>query len=310
MTPGAAMPGPMKTGDLEWRLVTDGSFRLDGGAMFGVVPKPIWERKAPPDDLNRILLGLNALLVRTGDTTILVDAGSGRKEDERFFEMFGIGRETDIVASLAAAGVAPEDVDIVVHTHLHFDHAGGATRRAEDGSVVPVFPKARHLVEARELFDAENATARSRASYFPDNWVPLQNAGLFETYEGDLEVARGVTLKVMKGHVRALVGVRLESGGERAFFPNDNLPTSVHVPGPWVMGYDLYPLDTLAFKESFLPQAADENWTVIFGHDARVGAARIHRAKRGWDVEPVLDSPILSLPVEGGGSEEGGRAGR
>jgi glyoxylase-like metal-dependent hydrolase (beta-lactamase superfamily II) len=285
----------MKTGNVEWHLVTDGTFRLDGGAMFGVVPKPLWERSAPADERNRITLGLNPLLLRAGGRTILVDAGIGRKENEKFADLFGVGKEIGIVDSLAERGVSPGDVDVVVYTHLHFDHAGGATRRRPDGHVEPVFPNARHLVESRELADALAPTARSAASYLPDNWEPVRDAGLLETFDGDVDLGDGISLKVMKGHVRALVGVMIESEGERAYYPTDNMPSSVHVPGPWVMGYDLYPLDTLAFKERFLEQAADEGWTVIFEHDPIVGAARIHRAKRGWEVEPVLDAPTKEL---------------
>jgi glyoxylase-like metal-dependent hydrolase (beta-lactamase superfamily II) len=281
----------MKTGTIEWHLVSDGTFLLDGGAMFGVVPKPLWSMRAPADDRNRITLGVHPLLIRAGGKTVLVDAGIGRKEKGRFPDLYGVGDETDIVTSLAGHGISPEDVDIVVFTHLHFDHAGGATRLDEEGRVVPVFPNARHLVERNELFDAENPTVRSRASYISDNWAPLENAGLLEVVEGDLEIVPGVTRRVMKGHVRALVGVLLDSDGERAFYPTDNMPTAAHVPPPWVMGFDLYPLDTVAFKESFLPQAADEEWTVIFEHDPDIGAARIQRKDKGWEIEPVLDAP-------------------
>jgi glyoxylase-like metal-dependent hydrolase (beta-lactamase superfamily II) len=281
----------VKTGAIEWHLVSDGTFRLDGGAMFGVVPKPLWERRARPDERNRIRLGMNPLLIRTAGKTILVDAGCGRKEDAKFRDIFAVGDETNVVASLAHHGVAPEDVDVVVYTHLHFDHAGGATRRAEDGRVVPVFPNATHLVQKAELEDAEHPTERSRASYFPDNWVPIREAGLLEIVEGDVEVAPGVRTRVMKGHVRALTGVMLESDGQRAFYPTDNVPTSAHLPVPWVMAYDLYPLDTVTFKETLLPAAIDEGWTLVFEHDATVGAARVHKAERGFDLETVLASP-------------------
>jgi glyoxylase-like metal-dependent hydrolase (beta-lactamase superfamily II) len=280
----------MKTGSVEWDLVSDGTFRLDGGAMFGVVPRPLWERVAKPDDRNRVRLGLNPLLIRSGGTTVLVDAGIGRKETGRFPEIFAVGNETDIVSSLAERGVAPEDVDVLLYTHLHFDHAGGATRREGD-DVVPVFPNARHVVQRTELEDAESPTERSRASYLPDNWEPVQRAGLLDVVAGETEIAPGVRTVLMKGHVRALTGVMIEAGDERVFYPSDNMPTSAHVPVPWVMAYDLYPLDTVASKESFLPRAVEEEWTVVFEHDPEVGAVRIRRDGKRYALETVLRAP-------------------
>ena len=287
----------MRTGSVEWHLVSDGTFRLDGGAMFGVVPKPLWERKSPPDERNRITLGLNALLVRSGGKTILVDAGIGRKEGEKFSEMFAIGNETDLVSSLAALDVAPEDVDLVVYTHLHFDHAGGGTARNAEGEVEPVFPNARYLAQRAELEDAESPTVRSQASYLPGNWAPLREAGQLDVIEGETELAPGVRTVLLKGHVRSLTGIAIESGDEKVFYPSDNMPTSAHVPVPWVMGYDLYPLDTVASKESFLPQAIDEGWTIAFEHDPRVGAARIHRDGKRLEVETVLEAPGSAAPA-------------
>lgn len=301
----------MKTGAIEWHLVSDGTFRLDGGAMFGVVPKPMWERKASPDDRNRITLGTNCLLLRSGGKTLLVDVGLGRKEPDRFRDMFGYGDETNLVASLAVHGVAPADVDIVVCTHLHFDHAGGVTRLDAEGRAVPVFANAVHLVQKAELDDAQHPSVRSAASYFPWNWEPLLEAKLVEIVDGDVDVAPGVRTKVMKGHIRALQGVALESDGEKAFFPSDMVPTTAHVPVPWVMGYDLYPLDTVAFKETFLPAAADEGWTVFFEHDPKIGAGRIRRAAKGFEIEavaPAAHAAPAPSAASGSGSIEGGPA--
>ncbi len=290
----------MKTGTVEWALVSDGTFRLDGGAMFGIVPKPLWEKKAPPDEQNRITLGLNALLVRSGGRTILVDNGIGRKESGRFPEIFAIGDETDIVRSLAEHGVAPGDVDTVVYTHLHFDHSGGGTRLDPDGRAVPVFPNARHIVQAAELEDAENPSERSRVSYVAENWRPLQEGGLLDVVEGETELAPGVRTFVAKGHVRELAGVVIESGREKAVYPSDNLPTAAHVPVPWVMGFDLYPNDTVAFKKRFLGRAVDEEWTVILEHDPLVGAVKIHRDGKSFGVEEVLAAPSLVAPAPPG----------
>ena len=284
----------MKTGTVEWALVSDGTFRLDGGAMFGIVPKPLWEKKAPPDERNRITLGLNALLVRSDGRTILVDNGIGRKESGRFPELFAVGDETDIVRSLAEHGIAPADVDTVVYTHLHFDHAGGGTRLDPDGRAVPVFPNARHVVQAAEMEDAENPSDRARGSYVPENWRPLQEAGLLDVVDGETELAPGVRTFISRGHVRELAGVVIESGREKAVYPSDNLPTVAHVPVPWVMGFDLYPSDTVAFKKQFLGRAVDEEWTVILEHDPVVGAVKIHRDGKGFGVEEVLAAPPLA----------------
>ncbi|GJM45333.1 MAG: MBL fold metallo-hydrolase [Gemmatimonadota bacterium] len=286
----------MKTGTIEWHLVSDGTFRLDGGAMFGVVPKPLWQKKSPPDESNRIRLGTNCLLLKTAGRVILVDTGLGRKENARFREIYGVANDANLVDSLAGHGVKPEDVDTVVYTHLHFDHAGGGTRREGDAAV-PVFPNARHLVHATELHDAENPTVRSSASYLPDNWVPLREAGLLDVLHDETEIVPGVRTFVRPGHVRALTGVLLESGGEKAIYPSDNMPTSAHVPIPWVMGYDLYPLDTVATKVEFLDRAIDEEWTFIFEHDPEVGAAKVRRDGRHLVVEPVLPAPTAGGAV-------------
>ncbi len=285
----------MKIGAIDVDLLCDGTFRLDGGAMFGVVPKPLWEKKTAPDAANRILLGLHPLLVRTAGRVIVVDTGIGRKEKGKFAEIFAVGGETDVVTSLAGFGLRPEDVDTVVCTHLHFDHAGGGTRLDEEGRAVPTFPKARHVLQRIELFDATHATARSRASYFPDNWEPIAAAGLLDLVEGESEIAPGVRTVLMKGHIRATQGIAVESQGEGAFYPADMIPTSAHVPPPWVMGYDLYPLDTLAFKERLLPRLAGEGWVLFFEHDPVVGAARLHREGRDFAVEPVLEAPARAF---------------
>jgi glyoxylase-like metal-dependent hydrolase (beta-lactamase superfamily II) len=205
--------------------------------------------------------------------------------------MFSVGGETDVVASLARHGLAPEDVDTLIYTHLHFDHAGGATRLDEDGRPVPVFPRARHIVQRSEMDDALNATERSRASYLPDNWEPIRGAGLLDVIDGEIEPVPGVRTVLMKGHVRCLTGVLIESGDERAFYPSDNMPTSAHVPVPWVMAYDLYPMDTVASKQEFLPRAVDEGWTVVFEHDPEVGAVKLHRDGRHFALETVLGVP-------------------
>jgi glyoxylase-like metal-dependent hydrolase (beta-lactamase superfamily II) len=191
-------------------------------------------------------------------------------------------------------------VDTVVCTHLHFDHAGGGTRLGDDGRIVPTFPRARHLLQRAELEDAEHPTLRSRASYFPENWTPLREAGLLEIVDGEFEVAPGVRTIVMKGHIRAQMGVLVESGGQRALYPCDMIPTAAHIPIPWIMGYDLYPLDTLAFKETWIPRIADEGWIVFFEHDPKIGAVKVHRDGKDWALEEILSAPAHEQGAAGG----------
>ena len=262
-------------GNLELVSLYDGFFRLDGGAMFGVVPKALWERKAPADDQNRILLAMRPLIVRDGSRTMLIDAGLGDKESEKFCAMYGVDRSRALDHALADAGIAPEDIDIVLASHLHFDHAGGFTVRDGSGRVRPRFPKARYLVRRGEWTDATHPHLRSRASYLADHFVPLEDAGVLEFIDEDLEVMPGVRVQRTGGHTAHHQIIWIESGSDRAVFPADLVPTSAHLPGAWVMGYDLYPMDTLLAKESFAREVATRETLMFFEHDPAIPAAFI-----------------------------------
>jgi glyoxylase-like metal-dependent hydrolase (beta-lactamase superfamily II) len=271
----------VRLGDFRLDVVSDGTFRLDGGAMFGVVPRVLWERVYPPDDRNRIRLGLNCLLVRTGRETVLVDTGIGEKWSERERDMYGIAHETTVAGSLGALGLAPDDVDVVVCTHLHFDHAGGNTRPGPEGEPVPTFPRARYVVQAGELATARAPHERERASYLAENWEPLVASGQLETVEGETEVVPGVRVFPVRGHNDYTQLVSVESGGERAVYFADVVPTTRHLRPAWVMGYDLYPVELLERKKELVARAEREEWVCVFEHDHEMPMARIVRDERG-----------------------------
>jgi glyoxylase-like metal-dependent hydrolase (beta-lactamase superfamily II) len=277
----------MTFGDLELIPLFDGYFRLDGGAMFGVVPKPLWERRAPADERNRIRLGLRPLLVR-GARTMIIDAGIGDKMDAKSVEIYGIDRSRNIGHSLADARVSVDDVDLVLASHLHFDHAGGFTRRDSSGKVVPAFPRARYIARTAEYDDATHPHERNRASYLPENFVPLQEAGVLDLVDSDAEILPGIRVVRTGGHTMHHQIVMLESGGRTAVFTADLIPTSAHVDEPWIMGYDLYPMDTLAFKRRFVREAIDREYLLFFEHDPDIAAGYLREVNGRKQVEPVL----------------------
>ncbi|HEX2712059.1 MAG TPA: MBL fold metallo-hydrolase [Candidatus Acidoferrales bacterium] len=276
----------MKLGDLELYLLTDGTFRLDGGAMFGVIPRPLWERKLPPDERNRVLLAMNSLLVRSAGKWILIETGAGDKWDAKSRDIYAFESGPRLLDKLLARGIRPEDIELVINTHLHFDHCGWNTR-LEDGKLVPTFPHARYVTQRGELDHAKRPTERDRASYVEDSFLPIEAAGRFWLLEGDREVAPGVELLRVPGHNRDMQCVRLTGAGQTVFFFVDLVPTAAHLPFPWIMGFDLYPLTTLENKKKWIPQAAREGWIVVFAHDAQMPAARLRERDGRYEPEPV-----------------------
>jgi glyoxylase-like metal-dependent hydrolase (beta-lactamase superfamily II) len=261
-------------GDLELISLHDGFFRLDGGAMFGVVPKPLWSAKTIPDERNRIRLAMRPLIVR-GVRTMIIDAGLGDKEDAKFKDIFGVERSYHLDHSLAEAGLSPEDIDIVLATHLHFDHAGGFTMRDASGRLRPRFPRARYVVRRGDWEDATHPHERNRASYRQDNFVPLAEAGVLEMVDDDQTIMPGVRVRRTGGHTMHHQMVWIESGGQSAAYVADLIPTTAHLPDPWIMGFDLYPMDTLSAKKAVVKEIMERRALVYFEHDPAVAAAHI-----------------------------------
>lgn len=274
-------------GSIRIHAIEAGVQQLDGGAMFGVVPKPLWERRIPADPRNRIPLALRCLLVEAPSALVLIDTGVGNKYDEKFGDIYGIsnaGDPTRLEDGLRDAGFDPEDVDIVLNTHLHFDHAGGDTVVREDGEVRPSFPGASHVVQKGELEFAHSRNERIRASYLPDNFDPVTEAGLWDLVEGEAEITEGVHVIRTPGHTPHHQSVLVRSEGRTACYLADVCPTSAHIPLPWIMGYDLEPLVTLESKRDLWKRALDEDWLLVFEHDPRVPWGRL---------DPEADRPQL-----------------
>jgi glyoxylase-like metal-dependent hydrolase (beta-lactamase superfamily II) len=256
----------VRIGRFDVRIFSDGIFRLDGGAMFGIVPKVLWDKQKPADERNRVAMDMNCLLIRDADHVVLVETGAGPKLTPRQQEIFGIEDPPRLLDELKGMGVRPEQVTLVVNTHLHFDHAGGNTYR--DGErIVATFPRASYVVQRFEWHDALNANERTRGSYLPDDFAPLEAVGKLELIDESVEIIPGVRLDRVQGHTRGTQTVRVSDKGQTLFFSSDFMPDRHHLPLPWIPAFDLFPLDTLALKKTILPRAIDERWIVAFTHD-------------------------------------------
>ena len=275
----------MQVGPYKISLIETGDFKLDGGAMFGVVPKALWNRVAPADELNRIAMTARCLLIETDSRKILVDAGIGHKDDQKFRDIFCVDFERNTLEkSLAASGIQPGEITDLIYTHLHFDHAGGSTR-LDGQEAVPVFPNARHYVQRRQYEQAIARNERDRASYMDANYEPVRRAGLLEVLDGDTEFLPGFELLLTNGHTPGLQTVRISDGDTAVWYTTDLIPMSAHVPLPYIMGYDLFPMTTLADKKKYLPRAADEKWIVVYEHDLYTKASRVEQKTLGQFVK-------------------------
>ena len=277
---------------IEWgslRLTTlhDGPFRLDGGAMFGVVPRSLWEKLSPPDDRNRIQLAMRPLLVEGPWGRMLVDCGAGDKMPPKQADIYALDRTHSLDHALAEAGLSADDIQFVLATHLHFDHFGGATA-LRDGQLVPRFGRARYQIRTAEWEDATHPHERNRASYLQENFVPLREAGVIDWFEGDGIIKEGVRVVRTGGHTGQHQIVFIESAGKTAVFVADLIPTTAHIQDPWVMGYDLFPMETLAFKKRFIREAIEREYLILFEHDPRVAAGYIREKGGQRAVEQVL----------------------
>lgn len=270
-------------GDVTIHSLEGGLQWLDGGAMFGVVPKPLWEKRIPADARNRIPLALRGLLIEFSDELVLVETGTGNKESQKFIDIYGVDNRPPagkpgadrIQAAILDLGFSLDDVTTVVNTHLHFDHAGGNTFRDDDGSVVPSFPKATYHVQRGEWEYAHAGNERTKASYLPPNYDPIAELGRFDLLDGEAEVRPGLSVRLTPGHTPHHQSVVIASGGETACFLADVIPTMSHLDLPWIMGYDVEPLVTLESKRSLLRRASDEDWLLVSTHDATYPWGRI-----------------------------------
>lgn len=285
-------------GGLTVHALDAGVQRLDGGAMFGVVPKPLWSRRIAPDDRNRITLAMRPLLVEHDDGLVLIDTGLGNKEPEKFRDIYGVENQgaegrTALEDALAVLGHRPEDVKIVVDTHLHFDHAGGNTCIAPDDAerrVRPAFPNARYVIHRREFEFASHANERTQGSYFERNWRPVVEAGQADFRDGPAgEIVPGIRVLVTPGHTPWHWSVLIERQGETLFYPADVIPTAHHLPLPWIMGYDVEPLRTLETKRALYTRGIAEGWRVVFEHDVETVAGRLVEGEKGLGLgEPLV----------------------
>jgi methylmalonyl-CoA epimerase len=280
--------GRRPLGDLELITLADGFFALDGGSMFGTVPKNLWEKRLPPDDSNRIPLSMRPLVVRSGTHTMIIDSGCGDKMDAKSAQIYKLDRRYHLDHALAEAGLGVEDIDIALASHLHFDHVGGFTAIGKGGALVPRFPKARYIAHRAEWEDATHPHERNRASYLQENFVPLKDAGVLTLVDDGAEIMPGVRYRRSGGHTAHHQVVTIESGGKTAVFTADMYPTSVHAPDPWLMGYDLYPMDTLAFKRAFAPEAIEREYLLFFEHDPSMAAGYLRETGGKRFVERVI----------------------
>jgi glyoxylase-like metal-dependent hydrolase (beta-lactamase superfamily II) len=280
----------MQLGDYRVEIIQDTEFRLDGGAMFGVVPRKLWARECPPDDENRIRMNMNCVFVDTGTEKILIETGIGDKWSAKQQSMYGIDRARPLTETLTVrTGISAGEITIVVNTHLHFDHAGGNTSLNAEGSPVATFPNARYFISEAELDHADHPTERDRASYLPENWKPLVESGQLETKSFDYEVVRGLRMETFAGHNRSMQCWRLQRNGDTMFGFADLIPMRAHVRLPWIMGYDLYPIETLEAKKRLLPQAASENWVCMFYHDPDEPLCRLQQGEKEFSPIPYRE---------------------
>ena len=275
----------MKLGKFNLFHLSDGTFRLDGGAMFGVVPKVIWEKESPADVLNRILLALGVLVIQANGKNILVDTGIGNKGDSKFNDIYQVNRSPSLEAELKRHGLTPENIDIVINTHLHFDHAGGNTKINSTGELTPTFPNARYYIQRKEWEFALTPNERTKGSYLLENYSLLEETGHLVFLEGDQPILEGVKVVETPGHTEHHQSIVVSSEKEKACFLGDLIPTTAHLSPPFIMGYDLFPLTTLRTKKKILQQAYEEHWLLFFQHDPKTRSGYLKEKKGKFMLE-------------------------
>jgi glyoxylase-like metal-dependent hydrolase (beta-lactamase superfamily II) len=265
-------------GDFELTVLSDGNYWADGGSMFGVVPKVLWSKRIEADERNRIPVGLNSILVRTGDHNVLIETGIGPKLDDRMRRVFE--PQEKLMSSFERVGIAPDEIDIVINTHLHFDHCGWNTVR-ENGNVRATFPRARYYVQEGELRHARLQLERDRVSYLTDNYDPLVESGQMQLLRGRSEIVPGISVEVFPGHTEHMQAVIIQSSGETACYISDLIPDTAHLDLTWVLSFDLFPLQTIESRKRFYQRAVPEQWLVLFTHDVTIPWARVQSVGEG-----------------------------
>jgi len=268
-------------GDFELTILSDGNYYNDGGTMFGIIPKVMWEKRIAPDELNTIPLATNSLLVRTGKQNVLIETGIGNKLNQKSQAIYR--NQALLMKSFEQAGISPDEIDIVINTHLHFDHCGWNTRY-QDGKPVATFPRATYYVQEGELQHAHEQHERDRVSYMTDNYDPLVNSGQMKLLNGDAEIVPGISVKVYPGHTRDMQAVIVCSGGKVAAYPSDLVCDTKHLDPTWTLGFDLYPLESIANKHRFYDVAIPQQWLVVFTHDHELPWAYLEMGEKGRPV--------------------------
>ena len=275
----------MHIGSYEVCTIETGEFALDGGAMFGVVPKTLWGKKIPVDEKNRIDMRLRCLLLKGDGRNILIDCGMGTKWDEKLADIYRLDYSNyTLDKALATHHLKPDQITDVVLTHLHFDHAGGSTYQTADGKLVPTFPNATYYVQKQNLDWANSPTEKDKASYIKENWEPLLKEGVLKIVDGEKEILPGVRVKLFFGHTQGIQLPLLDDGKIKLFFCGDVIPTSVHLGIPWVMGYDNFPLTTIKEKRGILEKAAKEKWILVFEHCPLIPTAQVEATEKGYQI--------------------------
>jgi len=274
-------------GDFDLTVFSDGIYHFDGGAFFGVVPKVMWQKKVKADQDNRVPAGLNSVLVQTGKEIVLIETGIGNKLPERMKTFYG--QPAELLDNLSAGGVSPDEIDIVINTHLHFDHCGWNTVRSGD-RIVPTFPRAKYYVQEGEWRHARRQFERDRISYISENYDPLIESGQMALLKGDGEIVPGISVRVFPGHTAHMQSVLLASGGRKACYISDLIPTMAHIELTWGMGFDLYPVDTIESRKKYYAESIPEKWLTIFTHDPQLPWAYVKRDTRGKMVTQALTS--------------------
>jgi glyoxylase-like metal-dependent hydrolase (beta-lactamase superfamily II) len=278
----------MQVGKYNLKTVISGFFALDGGAMFGIIPKPLWEKTNPADDLNRVTLSTRNLLLISDDKKILIDTGMGNKWDKKSKNIYRIDPTLELELALEQNGVKPDEVTDVLLTHLHFDHTGGSTK-LENGKLVPVFPNAKYYVQKKNFEWAMNPSERDRGSYIKDNFVPLVKEGVLHLIDGEIDFDENISFRIINGHTFTQQMIKISDSANTVLYCCDLMPFVSQIRIPYVMGYDLQPMITVQGKTKYLQLAADENWFLYFGHDPEIAAVTVKHTEKGIVLDKVLE---------------------